>query len=217
MAESRGFFRRRPKPEVIEPIRVGDVVPAGGRESAQDVAGRVGDIIAAAQANAEEIERLAREDAERIRAEALAEGEAHIQSVRAATAAIERRAAALEEAVETLVAGLGRGAEQLDAELAMVAGQATELPVAPTAEIESAEPDEEEPAAETAAEPDTEPDTEGARLVALDQALEGRDRDELKAELGEQYPGVDVEAVLEDVFGNLGETETPGDAPRSAD
>ena len=39
-------------PFPTKPIRVGDVVPAGGRESAQDVAGRVGDIIAAAQAGA---------------------------------------------------------------------------------------------------------------------------------------------------------------------
>lgn len=219
MAARKGFWRRRAAVTSgeIEPIRVGDVLPAAPGENAQQVAGRVQSIIAAAQENAAEIERFAHADAERIRAEAIAEGEAHLERVRASTAAIEQRAAAMEEAIAEIVGGLGRGAAQLDRELADISSTIAELE-APAEPAPQDEPEVSEPAAEAptddAASSSGEPDNEGARLVALDMALEGRDRDEAGAELAEHYPGVDIGKVLDEVYAEFGPAEpdqTPAD------
>jgi hypothetical protein len=198
MPRSRGFFRRKPAARggEIEPIRVGDVLPSAPEQSAREVADRVRAIVEAAERNAEEIERFAHADAERIRAEAVAEGEAHIARVRASTAAIEQRAAVLEEAIGEIVAGVSRSAAQLDRDL---------VDVASSLELETSEAKKElEPGiAEDI-------DLDGVRLVALNLSLDGRSVDEARRELTAEYPGVDLDEVLADVFGGA---ETPGGGP----
>jgi len=226
MAGRKGFWRRRADTSsgAIEPIRVGDVLPSAPEENARQVADRVKAIIAAAEENAAEIERFAHADAERIRAEAVAEGEAHIERVRESTAAIERRAGAMEEAIAEIISGLGRGAAQLDRELAeavaapaLAASESGDV-LAPGSDSESGV-DNEDVENEGVDNEDVDNegvenegvDNEGARLVALDLALEGRDRDEAAAELAEHYPGVEVEPILEEVYAQFGPPETPPD------
>lgn len=219
MAGRKGFWRRRADTSsgAIEPIRVGDVLPAAPEENARQVADRVKAIIGAAEENAAEIERFAHADAERIRAEAVAEGEAHIERVRQSTAAIERRAAAMEEAIAEIISGLGRGAAQLDRELADAAEAVAAPALAASEGADMPAPDGDPASGGETADIDNEGvdnegvDNEGARLVALDLALEGRDRDEAAAELAEHYPGVEVEPILEEVYAQFGPPETPAD------
>lgn len=229
MAQGRGFFRRKGTRGIgeIAPIRVGDVLPAAPEENAKEVAHRVRAIFDAAERNAAEIERFAHADAERIRAEAVAEGEAHIARVRESTVEIERRAAAMESAIAEIVSGLGRGAAQLDAELAGVSHGAVsanaELAAAPS-EVdpepgpESESESEPEPEPESEPEPNaalqSEPDLDGARLVALNLALEGLSSDAAIAELADHYPGMNLEGIVDEVFSEFGATETPVDSER---
>ena len=218
MARSRGIFRRKAAPGQgeIEPMRIGDMLPAAPEQSAREVADRVRTIVEAAERNAEEIERFAHADAERIRAEAAAEGQAHIERVRAATADIERRAAALEEAMGEIISGLGRGAAQLDRELDRVSDDDAAAPPAelsPSSESEPADgPDEgQSPSSNGPAKPDR--DHDGARLVALNAALDGRSREDAAHELGAHYPDLDADALLDEVYSAFGGAETPADAP----
>jgi|GEM_PF-2803406 len=213
MARSRGIFRRKAAPGQgeIEPVRVGDMLPAAPEQSAREVADRVRAIVDAAERNAEEIERFAHADAERIRAEAAAEGQAHIERVRASTAAIEQRAAALQEAMGEIISGLGRGAAQLDRELDQLSvTDAAQPPAELAASLDEEQPPSEPEQPEQSEQPES--DLDGARLVALNAALEGRSREDAATELGEHYPGVDLAAMLDDVYAEFGAAETPADA-----
>lgn len=212
MAKSRGFFRRKGPsgPGAIDPIRVGDVLPAAPEQSAQQVADRVRAIVDAAERNAVEIERFAHADAERIRAEAVAEGQAHIERVRASTQAIERRAAALEEAMGEIISGLGRGAAQLDRDLGELS---TDLVAPAPAELEPAVDDGQTHASDDPAASADAVDLEGARLVALNLAFDGASREDAAAQLAEHYPGMDAEALLHEIYEEFGDAETPADAP----
>lgn len=163
--------------------------------TAPAVADRVREIVEAAQRNAVEIERFAQAEAERIRAEALAEGERHLAALRERTRAIEERAQRLEQIVGRLTAAAGEEAHTLGVELA-AAGAAQIAAPAAAPQL---------PAPVTA--PQAAPaggGIDGARLVALDIALAGGSRAEAADALAEHYPDADAAAVLDAAFREAG-------------
>lgn len=156
------------------------------------VAGRVREIVEAAQRNAAEIERFAQAEAERIRAEALAEGERHLAALRERTRAVEERTRLLEHSIARLTAVAGEEARMLGVDLG--AGATGALP-AP-----AAAPQLPPAAAVAGARPGDASAIDGARLVALDIALSGGSRAEAADAIAEHFPDADAAAVLDAAF-----------------
>ena len=123
--------------------------------------------------------------------------EAAEREARDSREAVQRVAARADELsgrVDELAAGVAEAVAALKQEIEALrsAGEA-----APAAEEET--PAEEAPASEApASEPSAVP--EGARLLALKMALDGRPRDETAAYLGENFELADPEALLDEVY-----------------
>ena len=127
--------------------------------------------------------------------------EAAEREARDSREAVQRVAARADELsgrVDELAAGVAEAVAALKEEIEALrsAGEA-----APAAEETTAEeaPAPEAPAPEVpASEPSAVP--EGARLLALKMALDGRPRDETAAYLGENFELADPEALLDEVY-----------------
>jgi hypothetical protein len=188
-------------------------------------------IVEAAEASATEIQRQAEAEAREIRAEAAQEaqtqrGDATTQArdyvgrVSEATAVMLQRLDAMDSELASLIDGLRTGSNRLNADLQLLEGnfEGVRDAVGPRARFES-EPEGEvtptfetvtevveatliEVSEETVSEEVTE-DVEGARLVALNMALNGTPRDETDRYLSENFELDDRQLLLDEVYSSV--------------
>jgi hypothetical protein len=168
---------------------------------------------AAAAAQVQAILEAAEQSAERIRAEA----ERDAGATRAAAARLAERAAELERRLEELAAGVREAIEGLRGELEQLERGPEPAPSADApavAEDPATRPDPEaddERIAEAEAAAGRKPDVgeatgdspavpEGARLLALKMALDGRPREETEVYLRENFELDDAETLLDEVY-----------------
>jgi len=161
-------------------------------------------------------------DAEKTRTDAADQARRHVVSVQEATQTMLQRVDAMESELGALVESLRTGANRLTADLTLLTGnmgelrgaatgsgaetaeEAPEPGSAPAPQPESdSESDSEAPAeAEPAAEGDD--DSEGARLIALNMALNGTPRDETDRYLAENFQLEDRDKLLDEVYERVG-------------
>jgi DivIVA domain-containing protein len=181
-----------------------------------------------AQVHAEQSAQDAAREAQRIRDEAVERSQEHVGKVHEATALMLQRVDAMESELSALVESLRTGANRLNADLSLLSGNMGELydaagsgvsesaAPAPIVEdvviveeaevildIAEAEPedDEEIAAAEPVAGGDE--DLEGARLIALNMALNGQSRAETDKYLAENFDLSDRDALLDEVYATV--------------
>jgi DivIVA domain-containing protein len=132
-----------------------------------------------------------------MRARANEEASAHVARVRSAADGLLGKLDALEAELGTLLGALRESGARLQAGLAElqaeVAGREAPAP-APVVE----DPFEEDFAAEAPA------DDAGARLIALNMALDGKPREETARYLAEHFALADTEGLLDDVYARAG-------------
>jgi DivIVA domain-containing protein len=178
-------------------------------------------IEAEARANAAQVQEDAAGDAQRTRDEAIARSQEHVGKVREATTLMLQRVDAMESELGALVDSLRTGANRLSADLSLLSGNMGELyaaasgpgdaPLAYEPEIVLDEIDavveadapEPQPAADGdggAAGPD---DVEGARLIALNMALNGQTREETDKYLAENFDLGDRAGLLDEVYATV--------------
>jgi DivIVA domain-containing protein len=171
-------------------------------------------------------------DAERTRTDAASQAREHVANVSEATKVMLQRVDAMESELGALVESLRTGANRLTADLTLLQGNMGELRAAagqaeapraaepivaePEPELEPVpepEPElEEEPELEVEEpEPAPEPvpaqagaDSEGARLIALNMALNGTPREETDRYLAENFDLEDRGALLDEVYSRVG-------------
>ncbi len=196
---------------------------------ASSAADQVRSIVEAAETTASDIKHQAEDeasgtrsraeaDAEKTRADAADQARGHVVSVQEATQAMLQRVDAMESELGALVESLRTGANRLTADLTLLTGNMGELrgaatgaaaetaeeapdPVSappPQPESESEAPAEGEPAAER------DDDNEGARLIALNMALNGTPRDETDRYLAENFELEEREKLLDEVYARVG-------------
>ena len=179
-----------------------------------------------AREHAAEVEQDAAREAQRIRDEAIARSQDHVGKVHEATALMLQRVDAMESELGALVESLRTGANRLSADLSLLSGNMGELytaagdtPAAPIAYEPEPEPVvvEEEVVIITAKEPDvadepelveaepvaSEDDVEGARLIALNMALNGQTREETDKYLAENFDLADRASLLDEVYATV--------------
>ncbi|HEY1539210.1 MAG TPA: DivIVA domain-containing protein [Solirubrobacteraceae bacterium] len=176
-------------------------------------------IEAEARANAAQVHEDAAGDAERTRDAAIARSQEHVGKVRDATTLMLQRVDAMESELGALVDSLRTGANRLSADLSLLSGNMGELyaaasgpsdaPLAYEPEIvldeidtvaEADAPEPEPAAAGAAAGPD---DVEGARLIALNMALNGQTREETDTYLAENFDLDDRAGLLDEVYATV--------------
>jgi hypothetical protein len=185
-----------------------------GKSAAAAAAEQVKAIVEAAEQTAASLEAAAREDAARIRADA----EAAAAGTREAAAGLVERAEALDRRLDELGEGLREALAGLKEELAALrtagASPSGIAPAAPAAEpAPPAEPapagaDIDETIAEAEAVAAREPEVkegrspapEGARVLALKMALDGRPREETARYLRDNFELEDADALLDEVY-----------------
>jgi DivIVA domain-containing protein len=191
-------------------------------------------IVEAAETTAADIKRQADDEAagararaaaeaDRTRSEATEQAQRHVAGVQEATQTMLQRVDAMESELGALVESLRTGANRLTADLTLLQGNMGELrtvatesgAAAPSAAPPESEPDL-EPVVEAAPEPDfveeepeDEPaggddDSEGARLIALNMALNGTPREETDRYLAENFQLSDREKLLDEVYARVG-------------
>ena len=182
-------------------------------------------IVEAAESSAAGIKAQAELEARTLREDATAEGREHVARVSKASDALAERAqemqAELKRLTDGLAAQLGRpeapaaAAAATPAEPTVVAAKPDEdddiadHAVDAAAGAEPSEPEvEDEPEPEVGRSPSPEPakaaaaddDSEGARLIALNMALNGTPRDETDRYLSENFDLADREGLLDEVY-----------------
>lgn len=180
-----------------------------------------------AELEARRIRQDAREAAEAQRNEAGTQAREHIQRVAEATATMMERIDSMEGELRGLLENLRGGANRVSADLALLQGAVGDLRTATTGGFEpepdvpaaapgaSAEPAVAEPAASepegapgpvaSGDEDDRPADEEGARLIALNMALNGTSREETRTYIDEHFDLADPEALLDDVYARAGQ------------
>ena len=182
-----------------------------------------------ARERAEQTAEDAAREAQRIRDEAVERSQDHVGKVHEATALMLQRVDAMESEINALVESLRTGANRLNADLSLLSGNMGELydaaggtsadtvPAAPIVEdvaiVEQAEvvvevvEDEDEAeeveeveVASAGGAADDDEDLEGARLIALDMALNGRSREETDEYLAQNFDLADRERLLDEVY-----------------
>jgi F0F1-type ATP synthase membrane subunit b/b' len=177
-----------------------------------------------AQEQAEQSAQDAAREAQRIRDEAIERSQQHVGKVHEATALMLQRVDAMETEINSLVESLRTGANRLNADLSLLSGNMSELydaaggpsgtlPAAPIVEdveiVEEAQLlDEAQPAAVADAVGDAgangaDEDLEGARLIALNMALNGQPREETDKYLAENFDLSDRAALLDEVYATV--------------
>ena len=183
-----------------------------------------------ARDNAAQVEQDAAREAQRIRDEAIARSQDHVGKVHEATALMLQRVDAMESELGALIDSLRTGANRLSADLSLLSGNMGELYTAAGSESAPAadpdvydppeivvveeeevvvvavfEDDEPEPVAVAEDEPEAEgdDDVEGARLIALNMALNGQTREETDKYLAENFDLADREALLDEVYATV--------------
>ena len=187
-------------------------------------------IVEAAEASAAEIQRQAETEAREIRAEAAQEAQSaradatsqareYVGRVSEATAVMLQRLNAMESELSLLIDSLRTGANRLNADLQLLEGNFDSVrdAVGPRAQFATdAEPsvsvpldtDVEAAPAEDVPEEQPEPepeaaDLEGARLVALNMALNGTPREETDHYLAENFDLADRQQLLDEVYSSV--------------
>jgi DivIVA domain-containing protein len=186
-------------------------------------------IVEAAEQSAAEIQRQAEEDARDIRDEATTEakrvrGQAsdqardYVGKVSESTSVMLQRVDAMEGELAALVESLRTGANRLNADIALLESNMTELRESaetrprfepePGVDAYAFEEDPEEAVLVeeelvVAVEPGAGPDTEGARLIALNMALNGTPRDETDRYLAEHFDLDDRGRLLDEVYASV--------------
>jgi DivIVA domain-containing protein len=201
---------------------------------ASSAADQVRSIVEAAETTAADIKRQADDeaagtraraqaDAEKSRAEATQQAQRHVASVQEATQIMLQRVDAMESELGALVESLRTGANRLTADLTLLQGNMGELRGVSSGEEAAAEPEaeavivEETVIVEQAPEPEAEyeeeaeeeaeagdDDSEGARLIALNMALNGTPREETDRYLAENFQLSDREKLLDEVYARVG-------------
>ncbi len=183
-----------------------------------------------AQEQAEQSAQDAAREGQRIRDEAVARSQEHLGKVHESTALMLQRVDAMESEINALVESLRTGANRLNADLSLLSGNMGELydaagqstsdtmPAAPIVEdvaiVEEAAEIREavvaEPAAAAAEAPagagaggGPDDDLEGARLIALNMALNGQSRAETEKYLAENFDLSDRGALLDEVYASV--------------
>lgn len=186
-----------------------------------------------ARDHAEQTAEEAARDAQRTRDEAIARSQEHVGKVQEATSLMLQRVDAMEGELGALVESLRTAANRLNADLSLLSGNMGELyaaagsPVrdeatAPIVEdvviieqqTEGTAPDAPAPVPQPAPEPaqrdtSTAPssgdtgDIEGARLIALNMALNGQSREETDKYLAENFDLSNRRALLDEVYASV--------------
>ncbi len=185
-----------------------------------------------AREHAAHVEQDAAREAQRIRDEAIARSQDHVGKVHEATALMLQRVDAMEGELGALIESLRTGANRLSADLSLLsgnmgelytaAGQAPAQDAAIAYEPESVVVEEIEVVAILEQEPQDEPlvdelqaavdaddgaaedeDVEGARLIALNMALNGQTREETDKYLAENFDLNDRAALLDEVYASV--------------
>jgi cell division septum initiation protein DivIVA len=204
--------------------------PAASASLASIASAQVQAIVEAAETSAASIEREARElaseteqdaarESQRIRDEAIARSQDHVGKVHEATSLMLQRVDAMESELSALVDSLRTGANRLSADLSLLSGNMGELYAAaghpsPDAPLDDYEPEllvEEVVAVVATADADAAPadaadgedDVEGARLIALNMALNGQTRTETDKYLAENFDLSDRDALLDEVYATV--------------
>ncbi len=182
-----------------------DVLAARTRPAslAEGASSQVREILEAAESSAQAL----REDAER-------EGRSHVERVGEAARQLLARLDHLQRELDRLLGGLRSSAESLAGSLEELGRDAGALaPVhvsaaAPPSESAAAPPPEREPTPPPVPAPDSNggrsEDESGARLVALNMALEGAPRRQTAGYLAEHFALPDVDALLDAVYASAG-------------
>jgi len=164
-------------------------------------------------------------EAERIREEAIARSQDHVGKVHQATSLMLGRVEAMDSELSALVDSLRTGANRLSADLSLLSGNmgelyssvrdapaeepAPEYVARPTPDIEIITVIEEEPVAAEPEPPARAPaaggddDVEGARLIALNMALNGQTRAETDKYLSENFDLSDRAGLLDEVYATV--------------
>ncbi len=191
------------------------------------------DIARQARDEAERVQRDADSEAHRLREEAVSRSQEHIGRVRESTQLMLQRVDAMENELSALLEALRTGANRLNADLSLLQGNMGELydathqepvaapapppPAAPVgataADLEEAliqpepvrvpEPQADEPEPVTASAGGGGADVEGARLVALNMALNGQSREETDRYLAENFDISDRSSLLDEVYSTV--------------
>jgi hypothetical protein len=173
------------------------------------------------------VEQDAATEAKRIRDEAIARSQEHIGQVHEATSLMLQRVDAMESELGALVDTLRTGANRVSADLYLVSSTMGELyevvggssesaPAAlgePPVAVEPVASFVPEPQPELEPEPEPEPpqaasaqaedDVEGARLIALNMALNGQAREETDKYLAENFDLSDRAGLLDEVYATV--------------
>ena len=167
-----------------------------------------------AEADAKEIREEANTEAQSTREQATAQAREYVGNVSESTDGMLKRLDSMQTELDGLIEQLRSGSNRLGADLKLLQTNLTEMTnsVAP-AQFEP-EP-EEEPVAVAAAEPaasngaasadgaDDDDDTEGARLIALNMALNGTPREETAKYLEENFELTDAGGLLDEVYASV--------------
>jgi vacuolar-type H+-ATPase subunit H len=189
-----------------------------------------GDLEREARDEAERIRREAETDAANTRDEAVKRSQGHIQRVSEATQQMLQRVDAMQSELTAMTESMRTGGNRLQADLSLLEGSMRELydtdgrgrteavasearvrevppptrppaappePVAAAPEPAAPEPEAPPSAAAPAADDD---DVEGARLIALNMALNGTARDETDRYLAEHFDLSDRASLLDEVY-----------------
>ena len=158
----------------------------------KQVADRVREALDDAERRAGEIVRAAEEEANRIRTQAEAEARNQLDDVR--------------KAIDQLQGVFSR---ELDAKVEPGPVTVPEPEPPPVPEPEPPLVPEPEPPPDEATPPSPEPpaDAGAARLVALKLALDGAPREQVRQRLAADYPLADVDSLLDDVYAKAGKSD----------
>jgi DivIVA domain-containing protein len=186
------------------------------------------EILRQAEAEAREIRAEAAQEAQSQRSDATTQARDYVGRVSESTGVMLQRLGAMESELTSLIDGLRTGSNRLNADLQLLEGNfegvrdavgprghfESESESAPAAEAPPASPpvSEPEPPAVDAPEYDhfedtetvaADEDVEGARLVALNMALNGTSRDETDRYLSENFELPDRQQLLDEVYSSV--------------
>jgi hypothetical protein len=183
------------------------------------------DLLHDAEVDSSRVRHEAQEEAERIRARAHEEARGRVQQVAEAAGSMLERVERIEGELGDLLGRLQTGRTSLSSELSLLQDSVTEVrgvaadvlprsaeppapaPEAPAPSAEPSAPAEADGGGEhhePGASGTDEASDEGARLIALNMALQGADRDETARYLAETFSMHDVGALLDDVYARAG-------------
>jgi DivIVA domain-containing protein len=188
---------------------------------------QVRSIVEAAETSASEIQRQAEDEAREIRAEASSEAQTtreqatsqareYVGNVSESTGTMLQRLDAMQNELNALFEALRTGSNRLNADLQLLETNLEEArdAVAPRPRFEP-EPQHEDTLAEAPASSATAPsaatapsdgpeDPEGARLIALNMALDRKPREETERYLAENFRLSDLRGLVEEVYASVG-------------